>query len=1148
MSSIVHFSLGLWVSGGVYIVPTFFHFLSLPYLGMDFFWHYRLANAVLYANRRWLPLSEETNDNWTREDLTSRVTKRARIFSKQHGRSRRFCAIKNEVSSIKSFLKAMWEKEKGFCGLYEVIMGCEYRPLYFDIDHTREQWGSVKRWLNLGDETDLRYLDFYTQCLLTVLHWALDWMNREGVNTWPDVDTEREMSLTSRFYALRETKVSLHIHSKVYGAPDGPSMKKFILAFWQYIQTYKEELLTHLKTRFPFLNNAVIREGFDIWNVLFDRVPYSVSAQNWRIPYAYKAGSHDSVLLDTENILANIKRQPLMCRRIALNSLLAKKTTPRILNPYFETPEIHERIPRRVQTVGMRQHNANPLLRQVLSTFLNVRFNELVVEDRPIIGGNQNYSANLTLAAVRTGKRFPCPMERGRHHITNGCRIIIKPGGAIYVKCWNPNCWQKSDVPVYVSNLYTADQFQVDQSQESPHVQHFPLDARYIGDDQETLTTLKEMALGERKSFLGITSPPGTGKTTAVKKLIEYGKEGESNMKFIILVPRRSLALDISKRLGIPNHIETKGRNIAIKGAFVTCPNSLTRIDHTIYRGDDMGHPPSDYVVIIDELLTFINLIVSPVISGKALARTFEVLKNASSIIGLEAFWDERCDVFLGNVGGERRGYVVSNAVTPPFSRDVETHTDLAKFETKFQEVLLTSNSKVFVCCKHVASAEVMERLAAAVGVQAIVHTSKAGECPRDVEKLWKFQKCVIVTSQVGVGVDYSDGPAFTDTFLVAFEGLGADANALMQMALRTRVSLNRKIYAFLPTTRKKPLCISEDELNIDLSKHIKVVTNELHYPIHCEKDLEIVENQKILMRRLYCMCKVAENKSLNNLRKELCGVAGKHFTSFRYSGDEASRESEYMNIEKELRSKKLEDRHLSVWQAWRLLKNVPEYAQYVDLTCVGKMDYLKIAWAAKKILSYMNASYETFAPNHEPTALEKHYIELYHASRDPNETQEENRTDPNEVTLEDVRVLEIPDEICDADALLSHGILRPAMPKTRVLNPRAIRFCLARICRELGLNGKKMRRRNWFVVTGVVQAWNAQIERTDLIQDMAPGPPGVVPEDIEPRSEVYEQQPEIDLDPDDRRWFHDLETDSLNAQAPLSQGDIDSFLDEVLH
>lgn len=864
-------------------------------------WCGRLRDACIQAYRRFLPPEERDNESITLEVMKTTVPEGVVMMSKQLlSGSRLFRPFKKAKTFVEDYMTP------DMPGIYQVIMGSQKRKVYFDFECETEKYKE------LFDCGEYEYAPA-VNALLSAFFKFLD-----DVIALPH-PTRYSKSVVE--IGTRPGKVSFHVLCQRLHWPNGEEAKACIDTFCGWLQDY-----------------TGLSEGKK--EVLFDKAPYGRTSQNVRLLGAYKTGKPESKLRRT--------RGGFPSKEVYLSDhiLTTIDTNSAELSGFI--PE-HTVRPRRVVTAPRISHTLHLSQCQLFSLcgFMRLTPADIVITSRAAPGSFIHFAVNLSASAIRRKLRFPCPNQEGNYHITNGAHIFIDNSQKLWIKCWKPECPPR--VPS-VKKLVWAPEREREVPIEN-------IDSRYIGDVPLIYNRIRQACYGGDEVNIGIHSPPGTGKTTLLSSLLQSTEE-EDYCRILVIVPRRSLAKDVARRLNMPCYLDNDGavRRRRFEKSLVVCAPSLRKIDMGQITPDGLGNPPPPLIIVIDELRTLIDLLVSPVMPGPSVTKFLSILPVAKSMVCLEAFWDSACDVFLSAAGGGKECIVYKNLHPPPFNRKLIEYRQLGDFERRFKEIVSDVRHKVFVCCKSVSNASVMAGLAREVGVSPKVYSTGHEKAPEDVESAWETERCVIVTSIMGVGVDYSLGTPFTHTFLIALEGDGPSAKDFIQMVMRTRRSTSREIHAYFPTKRKRQVVEEEARASVYRDGYDFAI-QRLRERIDGGDGLVVLEVEREMMLNLYSLVKISNEKSIEDLKQALLEVAGDHFMATEYvagEGESATRkETDFYRIQKELDDSNRVREVPSRWKHLKFIESNAREREQIDFRAIGKHEAVKEAAAISFLLSF---------------------------------------------------------------------------------------------------------------------------------------------------------------------------------------------------
>ncbi|AKI80651.1 DEAD-like helicase [Acanthamoeba polyphaga mimivirus] len=433
-----------------------------------------------------------------------------------------------------------------------------------------------------------------------------------------------------------------------------------------------------------------------------------------------------------------------------------------------------------------------------------------------------------------TDRNEKCPVT-GKLHTGNNGFYIFETDKGYFLKCFSTHCNDKK--AKFIGSNEVVDDIVRNAQQ---------IDQKYlimeggIGDKPEE-PVKKEIInwlSNNNIKTLAIKSAMGTGKTTMIKRILEYDT---SIKKILWITHRQTLSKQISgsfSKYGFVNYMDIEG-NLFEHDRLILQIDSLMRIkkpDETCsinFKQYDM--------VIIDEIEGNMNHYTSPFLKRDpeySVRDKFrfvtEIIDSAKKLIVLDADFGMRAKLFIDNFG---RSIMINNKFKPMAKKFIVTN-DLMSFDKK----MFADFEKGAKICVISMSAKYLESIEPRLSkFKYVMHTSRTDDKLKNelenVNDFWKkFQICCF-SPTIECGVDFND-KHFDKIYCILKNGSKTcSQRSFLQMVGRIRQINDPNIICYYkgPTSLDTPYYTYED-----------VIGYFKHYEnINGRKILENVEYKK---------------------------------------------------------------------------------------------------------------------------------------------------------------------------------------------------------------------------------------------------------------------------------------------------------------
>lgn len=318
----------------------------------------------------------------------------------------------------------------------------------------------------------------------------------------------------------------------------------------------------------------------------------------------------------------------------------------------------------------------------------------------------------------------------------------------------------------------------------------------------------------------------GTGKTEAanrkVREVTAFGNRA------VVVVPSQALSREASRRFGLPNYQDLKGR---IRGSVSVCGPSFHRVDllgdmnsEGVFALDDGGGAPTIDILIYDECEQLFSQLRSTLYTSAEAARAYnhhiEAIKSAKQVLFLDADAGPETEAVILSAGREDQASWRVGPGDP--ERDLSPILGGKKAHFKMIQDRVKSDMRIAVACSSKNDALDLAHLVGKgtpeAGVLCIVggedHDPKLAarvkaECPGVVihnasggqglggllteSNLKKFA-LLIYTPVIGTGVSIDAENTFWEVHGLTSANVG-DGRMFLQMIHRVRNPMNRTVY-----------------------------------------------------------------------------------------------------------------------------------------------------------------------------------------------------------------------------------------------------------------------------------------------------------------------------------------------------------------
>lgn len=333
---------------------------------------------------------------------------------------------------------------------------------------------------------------------------------------------------------------------------------------------------------------------------------------------------------------------------------------------------------------------------------------------------------------------------------------------------------------------------------------------------------------------LAIRSAMGTGKTTMIKKILEY--DG-SLKKILWITHRQTLTKSIYgnfKEFGFINYLDTEGN-------LLNYPRVIVQIDSLMrISGEDENHIPTveKYdLVIIDESESALSHFSSPFLnkpnqSSRELFQFMsDVVESANKLLLLDADLGMRTNLFMKHFGE----YIFINNIFKSTKKTFCITNDYDSFDSKlFADIKANKN-----ICVVSMSASALESIVVTLKknkINYIMHSSKTDDILKneleDVNSFWIKYQCVLYSPTIESGIDFNQ-KYFDKIYAIIKPGqLTTSQRGFLQMIGRIRFVVNSKILCYYGGPIKSD---KSNKSSIPLNSRIYLYNDVLNYFQHYE-------------------------------------------------------------------------------------------------------------------------------------------------------------------------------------------------------------------------------------------------------------------------------------------------------------------------
>lgn len=305
----------------------------------------------------------------------------------------------------------------------------------------------------------------------------------------------------------------------------------------------------------------------------------------------------------------------------------------------------------------------------------------------------------------------------------------------------------------------------------------------------------------ERYDFLLEKSFLGTGKTTAVKQLLDSGKYRRVLFLSCRIIFSYNILGEFSE-YGFKNYKDCDTYDLSKEDRLICSVESIHRVGEAKYD-----------LVVMDEIESLLNVLSSSTVSNKE--QTEEaletVLVNSGKILGLDAFLSDRSVDFIREIrqlkhGDDLRRFdkrfrdvLVRQNTWKPGRRQAYEYEELTDFEDRLLEKLDDGKRVVVYASSYTYLDTLYGKLRDNFNV--LFYNAKTGDevkhNVRDVRTEWKKYQVVLYTPCISVGVNFDVADVFDSIFCY---GVSTSANVrdVFQSLYRVRHTVSGELHYFL--------------------------------------------------------------------------------------------------------------------------------------------------------------------------------------------------------------------------------------------------------------------------------------------------------------------------------------------------------------
>lgn len=476
--------------------------------------------------------------------------------------------------------------------------------------------------------------------------------------------------------------------------------------------------------------------AFHLYSALINLDPLYKESLDGQV---YRSGATLRIIGSAKNLSDNRTLEPLEDKpEIEYMLTYVKSNSKKLTTPIIE------------QTV----HDKRIVIRDnPTKTNISKRLEELVKKYHPS-AKYYGFYKNTYYGFNYENRNEKCPIS-GKKHESNGFFVVENDRG-FYLKCHSKYCKARMGKgSIHIGYNNPADDF-IDSANQ--------IDQQYLITEGEINKKPKELVkdliiewLDTEIKTMAIKSSMGTGKTTAVKRILDYDT---SLKKILWITHRQTLTKQIYgsfKSFGFKSYMDVDG-SLFDHDRVIVQVDSLTRLQK--YDAENVIFKQYD-LVIIDEIEGNLNHYNSPFLNksdrtSRSLFKFMtDCIDSAKKLLVMDADIGMRTKLFIDNFG---KYIFINNNYRPQQKKYIVTNNRI-KFDKRMIDDIENTKNICIVSMSATALEHIkidLEKLE----IKYVMHTSKTDDKLKneleDVNNFWNQYQVVLYSPTIESGVDFN--------------------------------------------------------------------------------------------------------------------------------------------------------------------------------------------------------------------------------------------------------------------------------------------------------------------------------------------------------------------------------------------------------
>ena len=515
-----------------------------------------------------------------------------------------------------------------------------------------------------------------------------------------------------------------------------------------------------------------------------------------------------------------------------------KPINKKLITPITEKPD-KERI--NTLNIGTTENlvktNINKhLLECIKKVHPSVKLDSIYLKD------NKYYSFDYS------NRKEPCPITGEIHTGTNRFYVFENERG-YYFKCFSSKCKGKHKHIGYADSsddfIYGAKQI---------HQKYLIKGDKILDNAEPMCDYIRQWLKSDKIKTLAVRSPMATGKTTMVKKILDYDK---SLKKILWIAHRQTLTKQVFGKFkddGFINYMDEQN-SLYDNDRVIVQIDSLERIIK--YKDNKRIFKVYD-LVIIDEVEGNMNHYNSPYISKfKNSRKLFKFMLDCVSLskklLVIDADIGMRTKLFIDEIAKNdpNKSLIVNNKYKA-MQRNFIVTNNKSEFDTKiFKDI--KNNKNICIVSMSATALELIELELKKLKVNYVMHTSKTDDKLKDklenVGEFWIEHQVVLYSPTIESGVDFNV-EHFDKIYCIVKNGaMTCSQRSLLQMQGRIRQVKDKNVWCLYDgPTHTNSLIYTYDDVLSYFRYYESVNGKKIIEDVEYEREIingEVIEKRK---------------------------------------------------------------------------------------------------------------------------------------------------------------------------------------------------------------------------------------------------------------------------------------------------------------